>query len=55
MIRTGLTNRQIALRLQLSEKAVEYHLTRLFERTGCRTRVDLAAASIAGRLAECSA
>ncbi|MGP2440544.1 LuxR C-terminal-related transcriptional regulator [Streptomyces sp. JW3] len=50
LIGEGLTNRQIALRLQLSEKTVENYLTRLFARTGCRSRVELAAASLAGRL-----
>lgn len=51
LIREGLTNRQVALRLQLSEKTVESYLTRLFARTGCRSRVELAAASLSGRLA----
>ncbi|WP_235980185.1 helix-turn-helix transcriptional regulator, partial [Streptomyces albidus (ex Kaewkla and Franco 2022)] len=50
LIQNGLTNRQIALRLQVSEKTVEYCLTRLFARTGCRSRVELAAASLEGRL-----
>ncbi|MER7233654.1 AAA family ATPase [Streptomyces olivaceus] len=51
LIGEGLTNRQIALRLRLSEKTVENYLTRLFARTGCRSRVELAAASLTGRLA----
>lgn len=50
LIGEGLTNRQIALRLDVSEKTVENHLTRLFARTGCRSRVELAAASLGGRL-----
>ncbi|GGS62445.1 LuxR C-terminal-related transcriptional regulator [Streptomyces griseoviridis] len=50
LIGEGLTNRQIALRLQISEKTVENHLTRLFARTGCRSRVELVAASLGGRL-----
>lgn len=50
LIGEGLTNRQIALRLQVSEKTVENYLTRLFARTGCRSRVELAAASLGGRL-----
>ncbi|MFE9724180.1 LuxR C-terminal-related transcriptional regulator [Streptomyces sp. NPDC005794] len=50
LIGEGLTNRQIALRLQLSEKTVENYLTRLFARTGYRSRVELAAASLSGRL-----
>ncbi|GAA3748214.1 LuxR family transcriptional regulator [Streptomyces tremellae] len=51
LIGEGLTNRQIALRLRMSEKTVEQYLTRLFARTGCRSRVDLVAAALAGRLA----
>ena len=50
LVRAGQTNRQIATELDLSEKAVEHHLTRLFLRTGVRSRVELAAASLAGRL-----
>ncbi|KII00202.1 hypothetical protein LP52_02460 [Streptomonospora alba] len=50
LVGEGLTNGQIALRLQLSEKTVENHLTRLFARTGCRSRVELAAVSLGGRL-----
>ncbi|MDH6624739.1 DNA-binding CsgD family transcriptional regulator [Streptomyces sp. LBL] len=52
LIGEGLTNRQIALRLQISEKTVENYLTRLFARTGCRSRVELAAASLGGRLTQ---
>ncbi|MGI5499394.1 helix-turn-helix transcriptional regulator [Lentzea sp. CA-135723] len=50
LVRAGQTNRQIAAELEVSEKAVEHHLTRLFLRTGVRSRVELAAASLAGRL-----
>jgi DNA-binding CsgD family transcriptional regulator len=50
LIRQGLTNRQIAGAMRISEKTVESHLTRLFAKTGCRSRLDLATASIAGRL-----
>jgi len=50
LIRQGLTNRQIAGALRVSEKTVESHLTRLFAKTGCRSRLDLATASIEGRL-----
>lgn len=52
LIRTGHTNRRIAAILHLSVKTIENHLTRLFTRTGCRSRVELAAASIDGRLKE---
>jgi DNA-binding CsgD family transcriptional regulator len=50
LIQDGLTNRQIALELGVSEKTVENRLTRLFARTGYRSRVELAAAGLEGRL-----
>lgn len=50
LIQQGMTNRQIAATVQLSEKTVESHLTRLFAKTGCRSRLDLAKASLEGRL-----
>ncbi|MFF3755281.1 AAA family ATPase [Streptomyces sp. NPDC002018] len=51
MVSEGATNRQIAARLACSEKTVEQRLTRLFQRTGCRSRVELAAAWLDGSLA----
>ncbi|MBK0865921.1 helix-turn-helix transcriptional regulator [Saccharopolyspora sp. HNM0986] len=50
LVSDGCTNRQIAMAVQVSEKTVESHLTKLFARTGCRSRVELAAASLEGRL-----
>lgn len=50
LIQRGLTNRQIAAAERVSEKTVETYLTRLFAKTGCRTRLDLATASLEGRL-----
>ncbi|WP_196777852.1 helix-turn-helix transcriptional regulator [Lentzea aerocolonigenes] len=50
LVKQGRTNRQIATSVRMSEKTVENYLTRLFSRTGCRTRLDLAAASLEGRL-----
>lgn len=44
----GLGNRQLATVLQTSEKSVEGRLSRLFSRTGYRSRVDLAAAMLSG-------
>ncbi|MEU5846096.1 helix-turn-helix transcriptional regulator [Saccharopolyspora shandongensis] len=50
LIGQGLTNRRIGSALGLSEKTVEGHLTRLFAKTGCRSRVELVTtASMAGR------
>lgn len=50
LVQQGKTNRQIATVVKMSEKTVEGYLTRLFVRTGCRSRLDLAAASLEGRL-----
>ncbi|MEO6088469.1 MAG: helix-turn-helix transcriptional regulator, partial [Umezawaea sp.] len=50
LVQLGKTNRQIATTVRMSEKTVENHLTRLFVRTGCRSRLDLATASLEGRL-----
>ncbi|SDT66616.1 helix-turn-helix transcriptional regulator [Actinoplanes derwentensis] len=46
LIRRGRTNRQIAVQVRMSEKTIENYLTRLFARTGCRSRVELAAVSL---------
>ncbi|MEU8718451.1 LuxR family transcriptional regulator [Streptomyces sp. NPDC048663] len=51
MVSSGATNGQIAARLACSEKTVEHRLTRLFRRTGCPSRVKLAAAWLDGTLA----
>ncbi|MDX8056153.1 AAA family ATPase [Lentzea sp. BCCO 10_0798] len=51
LVQHGKTNRQIATVLSMSEKTVENYLTRLFVRTGCRSRLNLATASLQGRLA----
>lgn len=51
LINKGFTNRQIGSELELSEKTVEGQLTRLFAKTGCRSRVALVAkANREGRL-----
>ncbi|MFS8199744.1 AAA family ATPase [Streptomyces sp. CWNU-52B] len=52
MVSDGATNRQIAARLASSEKTVERRLTRLFQRTGCRSRAELAAAWLDGSLVD---
>ncbi|GAA1938943.1 LuxR family transcriptional regulator [Amycolatopsis minnesotensis] len=48
LVSAGLTNRRIAATMRISEKTVESHLTRLFDRTGCRSRVELATARLQG-------
>jgi DNA-binding NarL/FixJ family response regulator len=42
LVLDGKSNDEIALALQTSRKTVEYHLTRLYERFGTMTRVELA-------------
>jgi DNA-binding CsgD family transcriptional regulator len=54
MVSDGSTNRQIAGSLGCSEKTVEDYLTRIFARTGCRSRVALAAGWLDGSLAQLS-
>jgi DNA-binding NarL/FixJ family response regulator len=42
LVATGMTNRQVAAELVLSEKTVEYHLGRVFRKLGVRSRTALA-------------
>jgi DNA-binding CsgD family transcriptional regulator len=42
LVSSGLTNRQVAERLLISEKAVEYHLRKIYRKFGVRTRTELA-------------
>ena len=46
----GLSNVQIASALHYSRKTVEVYLSRIYRRTGCRTRLDLARAIDSGRI-----
>jgi DNA-binding CsgD family transcriptional regulator len=50
LVRTGRTNRQIAEAMHLSVKSVEAYLTRVYAKTGCATRLELALALAEGRL-----
>src|SRR5215217_998527 len=42
LVATGLTNRDVAARLFLSPKTIETHLAHVFQKTGVRTRAELA-------------
>jgi DNA-binding NarL/FixJ family response regulator len=44
LVAQGLTNREIGSRLYLSEKTIETHLTRVFQKLGLRSRAQVAAA-----------
>jgi DNA-binding CsgD family transcriptional regulator len=46
----GLSNKQIAAALRTSEKSVEGRLSRLFTRSGYRSRIELSAAIVNGEL-----
>jgi DNA-binding NarL/FixJ family response regulator len=46
----GLTNKQLAMALRTSEKSVEGRLSRLFARTGYRSRIELSTAMLTGTL-----
>lgn len=48
LVAEGLTNRELAGVLRTTEKSVEGRLTRLFHRTGYRSRVELATAMLTG-------
>ncbi|AEW92816.1 MULTISPECIES: AAA family ATPase [Streptomycetaceae] len=50
LITEGLTNRQISAVLRLSEDAVANRLTRLFTRTGLRSRTEVVTAVLTGTL-----
>ena len=48
LVAEGLTNREIAARVFLSEKTVETHLTRVFQKLGVKSRAQVAAAVARG-------
>jgi ATP/maltotriose-dependent transcriptional regulator MalT len=51
LVATGMTNREIAARLVLSDRTVERHLARIFAKLGIGSRAALAAAVERGRVA----
>lgn len=48
LIALGATNREIALRLHISENTVEHHVSNIFSRLGLRSRAQLSAYIVAG-------
>jgi DNA-binding CsgD family transcriptional regulator len=51
LVHEGCTNQQIARNLHISVKTVEAYLTRLYRKTSCSSRVELAVAVTEGRIA----
>lgn len=49
LVAQGLTNRQVAEQASLSPKTVEVYLSRIYAKTGCSSRVELALAVNEGR------
>jgi len=49
LVALGATNREIALRLHISENTVEHHVSNIFSRLGLRSRAQLSAYVVAGR------
>jgi DNA-binding NarL/FixJ family response regulator len=50
LVGQGFTNREIAQRVNLSAKTIEAYLHRIFRKTGCSSRLELAVAVNSGRL-----
>ena len=48
LVSDGLTNREIGRAMHLSPKTIEVYLSRLFSKTGCSSRVELAVAVRSG-------
>lgn len=42
LVPTGKTNQEIADELGVDIKTIKFHMTRIFKRTSCRNRVELA-------------
>jgi DNA-binding NarL/FixJ family response regulator len=42
LVAAGLTNREVAARLYLTQKTVEFHLRNIFRKLGVRSRMELA-------------
>lgn len=49
LVASGLANREVAARLFVSPKTVQYHLTRIYSKLGVRSRTELAARHLEAR------
>ncbi len=49
-IAEGCTNREVARRLSISEETVKHHLSRIFDKTGVSTRLELALFAVRNNL-----
>ena len=48
----GCSNREIAIRLGISEDTIKHHVSSLFDKTGASTRVELALFAVHRRMVE---
>jgi len=51
LLRQGLTNRQISSVMHYSAKTIEVYVSRLYQKVGCRTRLELVLAAERGEIA----
>ena len=51
-LQQGQNNKQIAKRLKVSESTIKTHISDLLRKYGCRTRLQLAIFSLAGKVIE---
>jgi len=47
LVREGLTNREIGTRLFVSPRTVQVHVSHILQKTGLRSRVEIASSAIA--------
>lgn len=49
LVAHGMTNKEIAYRLRISERTVQFHMNAIFNKTGVSTRTEAVALAIRGR------